>query len=302
MKYLHGVTTAMITPFEADGALNTDKLARLADFLIAGGVDCLYPLGTTGEMLKMKETERMEAARTVVEAAAGRCTVYVHTGAADPQQVVRLSRHAAEIGADGIGVVTPAFFGMNYREMVAFYEMVSKSVPADFPIYLYNIPQCSGNDITVSMAAEIARLCPNVAGIKYSWADMIRTYEYLNIRDGKFQVVQGTDRLFLPALAQGCAGTVSGISCVYPEPFVKVYSCWKKGDVEAARMWQRKANRIAEILKCGSNLALFKAALAYRGLFESSVRGPQLDISGSEYDSLIKDLETFEKSGLDWNK
>ncbi len=299
MKYLHGVTTAMITPFEKSGALNTEKLAQLAEFLIGKGVDCLYPLGTTGEMLKMTEAERKTAAETVIRTAAGRCTVYIHTGAADPAEVLRLSRHAAESGADGIGVVTPAFFGMNSREMTAFYRSVSQSVPADFPAYLYNIPQCAGNDLDAAVAAQIARECPNVVGIKYSWADMIRTYEYLGIRGGSFQVMQGTDRLFLPALAMGCAGTVSGISCSYPEPFVKIYQAFQAGDLDAAREWQKKANRIAEILHCGANLAMFKCALAHRGLFDSSVRGPQLDLTAGERENLEETLCRFEAECLD---
>lgn len=295
MKYLHGVTTAMVTPFEKNGILNTQKLAALTNFLIEKGVDCLYPLGTTGEMLKMSEAERMEAAETVVKTAAKRCTVYIHTGASDMGQVLRLSKHAQDIGADGIGVVTPSFFGMNPREMVAFYEAVSKSVSADFPVYLYNIPQCSGNDLTTAVAAEIADRCPNVVGIKYSWADMIRTYEYLSVREGTFEVMQGTDRLFLPVLAAGCKGTVSGISCVYPEPFVEVYRAWKNHDMASAQKWQKKANKIAEILQCGANLAVFKSALEYRGVFEASVRKPQLDLTSQEREVLWEKLAAFDR-------
>lgn len=285
----------MITPFDVNGRLNTEKLSVLTNFLIEKGSNCLYPLGTTGEMLKMSESERMEAAKTVVDTAAKRCTVYIHTGASDMEQVIRLSKHAAEIGADGIGVVTPAFFGMNPREMTAFYEAVSKSVPSDFPVYLYNIPQCSGNDLTAPVAAEIARRCPNIVGIKYSWPDMLRTYEYLSIREDSFQVMQGSDRLFLPVLAAGCAGTVSGISCIYPEPFVEVYRAWQNKDLSAARLWQKKANHIAEILQGGSNLAVFKSALSYRGVFDSSVRGPQLDLSEAEQTSLWEQLASFDK-------
>ncbi len=298
MKYLHGVTTAMVTPFEKNGNLNTEKLAQLTEFLIDKGVNCLYPLGTTGEMLKMTEQERKTAAETVIRTAAGRCTVYIHTGAANPEEVIRLSRHAAEFGADGIGVVTPAFFGMNPREMVSFYQNVSQNVPADFPVYLYNIPQCAGNDLDAGTVQEIAAKCPNVVGIKYSWADMIRTYEYLGVRNGTFQVMQGTDRLFLPALAMGCAGTVSGISCSYPEPFVKVYEAYCKGNLEEAQNWQKKANRIAEILRCGANLATFKYALSHRGLFTSSVRGPQLDLTLEEQQDLEEKLCQFEKECL----
>lgn len=298
MNNLHGVTTATITPFETNGTLNTEKLQQLTEFLIEKGVNCLYPMGTTGEMLKMSEQERMTAAKTVVDTAKDRCTAYIHTGASDLDQVIRLSRHAYEIGAKGIGVVTPVFFGLTPRETIHYYTAISKSLPADFPIYLYNIPQCAANDLTAQTASEIAEKCPNVVGIKYSWSDMLRTYEYLGIRNNSFSVVQGTDRLFLPALAAGCAGTVSGISSVYPEPFVKVYEAWKNGDIATARLWQNKANKIANILKCGANLAVFKSALEYRGLFASSVRRPQLDLTAPEQDALWKNLADFEKELL----
>ena len=105
MKKLFGVTTAMTTLFTADGAPNVQAMRELTDFLIEKGVNCLYPLGTTGEMLRMTVEERKLVAKTVVEQAAGRCTVFIHVGAMRQEDAIELAKHAYEIGADGIGVV-----------------------------------------------------------------------------------------------------------------------------------------------------------------------------------------------------
>ena len=223
MKKLFGVTTAMPTLFTADGAPDVQAMRELTDFLIEKGVNCLYPLGTTGEMLRMTVEERKLVAKTVVEQAAGRCTVFIHVGAMRQEDAIELAKHAYEIGADGIGVVSPQFFGANDREIEEFYVAVAGSVPQDYPVYLYNIPQCAANDIKTCVAQNVANRCKNVIGIKYSYPDFIRTYEYLEINGGDFSVMQGQDKMFFPALMMGCDGTVSGISGVYPEPFVAVY-------------------------------------------------------------------------------
>ena len=295
MKKLYGVTTAMVTPFDESGKVMVGALREMTEFLLARGVHCLYPCGTTGEMFLMSSEERMRVAETVVRQTAGRATVYVHVGAMDPEETVRLARHACDCGADGIGVVTPIFFGTNPEAMFRYYVRVLQAIPRDFPAYLYNIPQCAANDLTCDVVRRILDACPNVVGIKYSLADMVRTYEYLEI-DERFEVVQGADRLFLPALAMGCAGTVSGVSAVYPEPFVKVYESWRRGDIAAAQKWQRLANRFVEALGVGANMALFKCGLKRRGLETGHMHAPQIDLSDAEAVALCERLATLETS------
>lgn len=295
MKKLYGVTTAMITPFDKNGEVNLEKVEMLVDFLIQKGSNCLYPLGTTGEMLKMNIQERKAVATTVVKKANNRVPVFIHTGANDINEVISLSKHAHSIGADGVGIVTPTFFGINHRELISYYKAISDSLPSDFSIYLYNIPQCAANDIPVQTVKEIVKACKNVVGIKYSGSDMLRTNDYLLINDSQFSVVQGTDRLFLPALSMGCSGTVSGISCIYPEPFAEIYKAWLEGNVLAAQKAQRKANVFCEALLCGANLAYFKHALEHRGVFSSSIRMPQLDLNEKEASELSSTLKEYEK-------
>nr|WP_296456265.1 dihydrodipicolinate synthase family protein [uncultured Acetatifactor sp.] len=294
MKRLYGVITAMVTPFDENGQVMLEQIRNMVEFLVKRGVNCLYPCGTTGEMFLMHEEDRKKVAQTVVEQNRGRLTTYIHVGAMDPDETIRLAQHACDIGADGVGIVTPAFFGTNPDAMVEYYVKVLHAIPQDFPAYLYNIPQLAANDLTSDTIGRILELCPNVAGIKYSYADMARTYEYLGIaRD--FEVVQGADSLFLPTLAMGCAGTVSGCSSVYPEPFVKVYEAFRAGDIETARSWQNLANKFVRALGAGSNMAIFKSGLQYRGLMAGHMHRPQIDLKEDQAQELWKTLRALEE-------
>jgi 4-hydroxy-tetrahydrodipicolinate synthase len=137
-----------------------------------------------------------------------------------------------------------------------------------------------------------------VIGLKYSYADMARTLEYLRIKEGKFAVIHGADHLFHSLLVMGCAGTVSGIAGVYPEPFVEVYKAFKEEDQQRAMKYQGIAARLAKILKGVSNMAYFKEALRRRGIDVGHMRKPQLDLTATEKSQLGKELEQIEKEFL----
>lgn len=239
MKKLYGVITAMTTPFTADGKVDTAALEEQTEYLIEKGIQCLYPCGTTGEMYLMSAEERELVAETVVKKAAGRVTVFIHVGAMTVDETIRLAQHAHKIGADGVGVVTPSYFTVNDRAMVEYYKTVCAALPDDFPVYVYVIPQLAHNDISAATMEQIAAACKNVVGVKYSFADMRRINEYLQVRNGNFSVVPGADDLFLPALVCGCDGVVSGCSGPFPEAFVAVYKAFQSGDLEGAarRRW-----------------------------------------------------------------
>ncbi len=282
MKKLHGVITAMVTPFDKNDRVDTAAIKRHVDFLIEGGVNCLYPLGTTGEMYLMSVEERKLVAETVVSRNQKRRTAYIHVGAMSQADTIALARHAHEIGADGVGVVSPSYFKVNDREMEEYYVAVAKSLPEDFPVYTYNIPQLSGNDLKPEVVERIVKRAPNVIGIKYSLADMNRTVHYTRINNNNFSVVQGADTLMFAALMLGCDGIVSGCSSVFPELFSNVYKAYTAGKFDEAAAWQKKATFGAETIKCGSNMSYFKEGLKIRGLDMGHMRKPLLDIPADE--------------------
>ncbi|MGE5614181.1 MAG: dihydrodipicolinate synthase family protein [Bacillota bacterium] len=298
MKKLYGVTVAMVTPFTKDNEVCYRGIEQLTDMLIEKGVNCLYPCGTTGEMLRLSTQERMKIAETVVKRAAGRVTVYIHCGANNQEDTVALLKHAEKIGADGAGVVTPSFFALEDREMEAYYVEVAGSVSGDFPIYLYNIPQCAGNDIKPNVAAMIAQRCPNVIGIKYSYADLNRTVDYLKIED--FDVMHGCDRLFISLLVLGCSGVVSGVAGVFPEPFVAAYKAYNEGKLAEAQKLQKICVKFCDALRCGVNMSYYKEALKMRGIDAGYMRKPQLDLPMKDVEELRSMLVNIcNEAGID---
>ena len=295
MEKMKGVTVPIITPFTSDDKVDIEGIVALVDYLVSNGIDSIYPNGTTGEMLKMSVDERKIVAETCIKASNGRIPVFVQVGAANLSDTLKLAEHAVAIGAAGIGVVTPQFFGVNHREMVNFYVTVANSVPVDFPVYLYNIPQCAGNDISISDVHEILSATKNVVGIKYSYPDLLRFNQYLSCGDGDFDVIVGPDKLFLPGLAIGCTGVVSGCAQCHPYPFTEVYRRFLAGDIKGAQQAQRQAIELADVVKAGANMGYFKAALEYHGVGHFYMRAPALDLTDDEKSSLFNALDEYHK-------
>ena len=293
MKKLYGVITAMTTPFTADGKVDTAALEEQTEYLIEKGIQCLYPCGTTGEMYLMSAEERELVAETVVKKAAGRVTVFIHVGAMTVDETIRLAQHAHKIGADGVGVVTPSYFTVNDRAMVEYYKTVCAALPDDFPVYVYVIPQLAHNAISAATMEQIAAACKNVVGVKYSFADMRRINEYLQVRNGNFSVVPGADDLFLPALVCGCDGVVSGCSGPFPEAFVAVYKAFQSGDLEGARKAQVAATELVKLMQFGGDMSIFKNILTFRGVTGGHMRKPLLDLTDEQVAQLKQQVAPY---------
>jgi dihydrodipicolinate synthase/N-acetylneuraminate lyase len=290
MKELYGITVAMVTPFTEDNQVDYAGVKQLTRMLVDKGVNCLYPCGTTGEMFRMSMEERKKIAKTVVETTDHQVTVFIHCGAMNQEDTIKLVKYSRDIGADGAGVVTPVFFSVNDRELEEYYVAVADATP-DFPVYLYNIPQCASNDIKVLVAQRIAARCNNVVGVKYSYADINRTIDYIGINNGTFSVLHGCDRALISMLAAGCKGTVSGISGVFPEPFVNAYAAYCGGDLALAQKHQKNCVKLVDALQGGSNMSYFKEALKMRGIAGGFMRKPQLDLPADEVARLHELLE-----------
>lgn len=295
MKKLFGVITAMTTPFDENDQVDIEALEQQTEFLIKKGVNCLYPCGTTGEMYLMSVEEREKTAETVVRKAAGRVTVFIHCGAMNLTDTIRLCQHAHSIGADGVGVVTPSYFGANDRAILQYYVDICAALPNDFPVYVYVIPQCSTNDVSVDLMNKIAEACPQVIGVKYSYRDVRRIIQYLTVRNGNFSVVVGADDLFFPCLMMGADGTVSGCSGPMPEAFVNVYRYFTEGKYDEARKEQFIASKHCEFLQYGGDMSIFKNLLTMRGIRGGHMRKPLLDLESSQLPALKTKLEAFLK-------
>lgn len=295
MKRMYGVVIPMVTPLTEDDHVDVLSLQRLTDFLIDKGVDCLYPCGTTGEMAYLTDDERILVVETVVRQAAGRVPVFAQVGAANTSSTIRLAQHAAACGADGVGVVTPWYFQLSDDALLSYYKEVSDSVPADFPIYMYGIPQNAVNDITPALAERVAQACPNVVGVKYSYPDMTRLQQLMTVRNGAFDVLVGPDHLYEAVVAVGGKGVISGNAMIVSEHYVAVREAMARNDWASATRLQRKTNVLNAILCAKNNIGCYKAILKQWGIIETArMRKPMEEVSAEDTAALLKALEEAE--------
>ena len=289
---LYGCVVPNVTPLTENQKVDVQSLEKLTDYLIEKGIPGLYPNGTTGEMLMFSVADRKLIAETVVKKTAGRARVYVQSGAMSLEDTIELSRHAVEIGADGVGVVTPSYFKLSDDAIIAFYQKVAKSLPEDFPIYMYGIPQCSVNDINFYIAEKVAESCPNVIGIKYSYPDFSRMLDMVGIRENGFSVLCGYDDFYYALMCGGGDGTVPGNAQIIPEHYVAIGKAIAQGDMERARLLQRRITMLNRILSAQNNLACYKVMLKYMGIIScAAMKEPLTGVSEEYAAQLIEEME-----------
>lgn len=298
MTRIEGIATALITPFTEEGQIDREALKKHCNFLIEAGVNSLYILGTTGEVFLMNSRERKLVAELVVEYAAGRVPVFVQIGSMPTAEACELAVHAKEIGVAGVGAITPYYFKASQMEMKQYYLEIADVLGDNFPLYLYNLPACTGNDLLPETVAELAEV-PNIVGIKNSMEDMRRLCRLIDETPADFDVIQGCDTLLMPGLIYGASGSVSGNSNVFPELFVGLYRAVQEKNYEKAKGLQLLINKVARILKNGAHLAYFKKALEYRNFKPSFTRKPLLDMTEQEAEILQREISHFIKYDLE---
>lgn len=272
---IKGVIVPLLTPFDEHGHLDSTATRRLVEFLVKQGVHGVMPGGTTGEGPLLSFAERCALAEIVVEAAAGRVPVIVHTGMITTQETIRLTQHAREIGATAASLITPYYFRYDEQALFEHFAAVAKTVP-DLPLYLYNNPPVTGNTISPSLITSLVEQFPNIVGLKDSNGSLDTLVRCKTLRDGCFNTAIGNDGLILAGIARGLDACVSGNANVVPELVVNLYDAAARGDLTIARHLQDTVDTVRSVLADGLDLSLFKGMLAKRGLPVGTVRAPLL--------------------------
>ena len=292
MKKLTGTVIPIITPLTEDDSIDVESLRKLTDHCIENGMQCLYPCGTTGEMMYLTVEERKLVAETVIKQTAGRIPVFVHVGAWNLKDTIELAQHAVETGADGIGVVTPVFYQLSDRGIADYYIAVAKSIPEDFPMYLYGIKQNAVNDLTKETCEMVVKECKNVIGAKYSFPDMTRLQQLMTVNDGKFSVLVGPDHLFEAVVAVGGDGVVSGNAICIPEHYSELWKALQEGNYKLATKLQRRTNILNAIMCEDNNIAAYKVILKNEGIISTTkMRRPMENLTEEQEKKLLQKLK-----------
>ncbi|XP_063154515.1 N-acetylneuraminate lyase isoform X2 [Candoia aspera] len=196
-KKLQGLVAAIITPMTQDGNINLSVISQYVDYLInQQGVRNVFVNGTTGEGLSLSIQERKQLAEEWVTQGKEKLDhVIIHVGALSLPESKDLAKHAAQIGADGISVISPLFFkDVNKGELVAFFRDVASEAP-DIPFYYYHIPPITGIKIRAEeLLDSMKEQIPTFRGVKFSDRDLLDLGQCVQKSEqGRFVVMYGVD-------------------------------------------------------------------------------------------------------------
>ncbi len=279
---LHGIITALLTPFSSNGQVDEAAIRELVQFQIKSGVNGLFPLGTTGMGPAMEPGERKQVAEIVVNEANGRVPVIVQVGAADPAASVDLARHAEKCGADAVACLTPFYYHPGTDATIEHFKRMATSTK--LPVLVYNIPSNTGNNVDAKLLAQLSRI-PNIVGIKDSSRDFPQLLDYLaNVPPG-FAVINGTDSYLFSAFCAGVNAGVSATANAVPELFVEMYGAFKASDLTKGARLQRKIHSLRAAMS-NPPLTPLLEVLKMRGLKSGYVRSPLRSMTSEEVAAL----------------
>lgn len=279
------VLTAMVTPFTADGELDLERAASLADSLVRQGNDGLVVSGTTGEAPTTSDAEKSALLRAVVDAVGDRAHVLAGVGTSDTRHTVELARAAEKDGASGLLLVTPYYSRPPQAGVVAHVERVAAST--DLPVMLYDIPGRTALALSPETLETLAGHAQVVA-VKDAKDDLGAT-SWLLAQTG-LAVYSGTDQLNLPLLSIGAVGMVSVVSHVVTPLLVELVAAHGAGDVARARAIHLRLQPVYRGMFRTQGVILSKAALALQGTPVGPVRLPLVDATDEQRAVLAQDL------------
>ena len=232
-----GTHTALVTPFR-NGTFDRESFQSLIEQQIAGGVEGIVPVGTTGESPTLDHDEHAEVIRVAVEAAAGRCKVIAGTGSNSTKEAVSLTVEAERLGADAALLVAPYYNRPSQEGLYRHFQAVAEA--SKLPIVLYSIPGRCGIEIGVDTTARLAADFPTIVSIKEAGGSVERVNALKAVLPDTFEILSGDDSLTLPFMAAGAVGVISVASNLIPRELSTMVRAWLEGRTsEAVELHQR---------------------------------------------------------------
>jgi 4-hydroxy-tetrahydrodipicolinate synthase len=262
---LRGVWVPLITPFDAQGAVDVGAIERLCHEYSSAGVSGIVALGTTGEASALEPEEKRAAIDAVIRACDDAGTrVIVGTGSNNTQATIRATAALADTpSVVGALVVVPYYVRPSIAGIVAHFKAVAAASPV--PVIAYNVPSRTGRDLGAAGLLEIASV-PNVAGVKQAVATLdADTLEVLARAPAGFGVLGGEDTLLFPLMCMGAVGTISAAAHLCTERFVAMIECGLAGKIDDGRAHAEALLPVIRAAYVEPNPAVFKGVLHAQG-------------------------------------
>lgn len=268
---LRGVIPPVPTILNEDGSFDPHGMGVLIDRLLESDVNGFLFLGSAGEFAQLSIAVRKTVAEFCVARVAGRRPVIIGTASCATDEVIELSHHATEIGADAVMVVNPFYSVLTQERIYMHYRRIAEAVR--LPVLLYNFPALTGQDLSIDLVLRLAQDCPNIVGIKDTVDCMSHIRRLiLEVKGARpdFLVFCGFDEYMLDTLLLGGDGVIPATSNFAPEITCGIYKAFQQGDLATV---QRLLLRLAKLSK------IYSTDTPFAGLIKEAIRLTGSDIS-----------------------
>ncbi|MEK6235957.1 MAG: 4-hydroxy-tetrahydrodipicolinate synthase [Planctomycetales bacterium] len=283
-----GLSVALTTPFQ-DGQVDYKALEAQVEFQVQAGTKCLCPVGTTGESPTLSHKEHQQVIEAVVKAAGGRVKVMPGTGSNSTEEALRLTRFAADHGADAALVVAPYYNKPTQEGFYQHYRALAEAV--DFPLCVYNIPGRTGKNIEPETIIRLAEF-PAIAMVKEATGSMDQASQVIGATD--LTLLSGDDCLSLPLLSIGGRGVISVVGNIVPEDMLGLLAAFESGDLSAAVAAHHKLVPLCRVmLGFSTNPIPVKSAMKLLGRDSGELRLPMTPLTDAEEQSLRQTLVNY---------
>ena len=272
-----GSMVAVVTPMQADGALDFAALAQLVEFHIENGTDALIAVGTTGESATLDFEEHIAVVSKVVELVRRRIPVIAGTGANSTREALHLTQRAMAAGADACLLVTPYYNKPTQEGLYRHYKLIADSVP--IPQILYNVPGRTACDLKPETVERLAGI-PNIVGIKEA-STLERIQDLVRRLGDRMDVYSGDDGIAAEAMLAGAKGVISVTANVAPRLMREMAAAALAGDRARAEALNARLAGLHKALFLESNPIPVKWAVQQLGLIPPGIRLPLTPLSES---------------------
>lgn len=295
---IRGVVPPVVTPLTADGALDVASFERSINRMIDAGVDGLFVLGSSGEVVFSTDERRREVIENAVRIVAGRVPVLVGVIDMTTKRTIEHARVAKELGADAIVATAPFYAILGPKEIKRHFRLVHEEV--DLPLFAYDIPVCVHVKLAPALILELAREGV-LAGVKDSSGDDVSFRFLAQARDEEsldLALLTGHEVVVDGAYMSHADGSVPGLANVDPVIFVEQWRAYQAGDWGRVRELQDEATRLMRIIQVASGevgfaagVGAFKTALMLLGVFETNTMPePVLALEGENVEAVARVL------------
>ncbi|WP_462418782.1 4-hydroxy-tetrahydrodipicolinate synthase [Kytococcus sp. Marseille-QA3725] len=282
-----------MTPFDADGRVDTLALGELINAQIEAGIDGLVPCGTTGESPTLTHHEHDGVVAFTVQHAAGRVPVIAGTGSNSTAEAVQLSQHAEMAGADAILTVNPYYNKPTQKGLFEHFRAVAESVSV--PVVIYNIAGRSAVNLETPTLVRLVEACPNVVGVKEASGSLDQMKDVLARTPDDFTVLAGDDGLALDLVGIGGHGVISVASNLLPAAMTQMVRTALDGDLASARRAEAGLSAFLTACFVETNPIPIKTALAEYGWCRESFRLPLCTLEDEGHRTqLLQSLEQLD--------